>query len=124
MVSKVSKISIHFLTQGIKINSAYYCYDLLSQLLSEMEQISNGDYTFQQNGARSYTSKVTLSYLEKHCCKFLKPDFWPPNSPKLNSCDWAIWGTLEVKIWKNNQVQITTLGDLKERIIEEWDTLS
>ena len=89
-----------------------------------MEQRSNEGYIFQQNGARSDTSKVTLPYLEKHCCKFLKPDFWPPNSPKLNSCNYAIWGTLEVKIWKNNQFQITTLADLKERIVEEWDTRS
>ena len=41
----------------------------------------------------------------------------------LKSCDYAIWGTLEAKIWKHNRFQITTLEDLTEQIIEEWDAL-
>ena len=88
-----------------------------------MEQLPNGGYIFQQDGARSHTSKVTLAYLEENYCKFLKADFWLPNSPGLNPCDYAIRGTLEAKIWKHNRFQITTLEGLKERIIEEWDSL-
>ena len=53
----------------------------------------------------------------------MKPDFWRPNSPDLNPCDYVIWGTLEAKIWKYNRFQITTFEDLKERILEEWDAL-
>ena len=70
-----------------------------------------------------HTHQKLLKYLEEHCCKFLKPDFWPPDSPDLNPCDYAIWGTLEAKIWKHNQFQITTREDLKEQVIEEWDAL-
>ena len=97
-VSKLGKSSIHFVTPGAKTSSAQYCNEVLWQLLPEMEQLSNGDYILQQDGARSNTSKVTLAYLEEHCCKFLKPEIWPPNSPELNPCDYAIWGTLEAKI--------------------------
>ena len=82
-LSKLGKTSIHFITPSAKINSAYYCNEVLSQLLPEMEQLSNGDYIFQQDGARSQTAKITITYLEEHCCKFLKPDFWPPNSRDL-----------------------------------------
>ena len=39
-VSKVGKTSIHFVTPSAKINSAY---DVLSQVLPKMEQLSNGD---------------------------------------------------------------------------------
>ena len=53
----------------------------------------------------------------------MKPDFWPASSPGLNPCDYAVWGTLEIKIWKHNQFQITTLEDLKKRIVKEWDAL-
>ena len=88
-----------------------------------MEQLLNGDYIFQQDGARLQTSKVTFAYLEEHCRKFLKPDFWPPNSPGINPWDYAIWGTLEAKIWKHNRFHITTLEDLKEWIVEEWNAL-
>ena len=91
-----------FFTLGAKINSAYYCNEILSQLLPEMEQLSNGDYIFQQGGACSHTPKVTLAYLEEHCCKFLKPDFWPPNSPNLNPCNYAIcsWRSETTDCWR------------------------
>ena len=45
-VSKLGKTSIHIVTPGAKIDSAYYCNDVLSQLLRETEQLSNGDYIF------------------------------------------------------------------------------
>ena len=89
-----------------------------------MGQLSNGDYIFQQeDGARSHLSKVTLAYLKKHCCKSSKPDFWLPNSLDLNPCDYAIWGTLEGKILQHNRFQVTTLEDLKQQFVEEWDIL-
>ena len=108
-VSKLRKTSIHFVFSGVKINSAYYCNEILSQLLPEMEQLSNCDYIFQLNGARSHASKVILAYLEEHCCKFLRQNFWPPKSPDINPCDYTIWGTLEDNIWKHNRFQIKTL---------------
>ena len=36
-VSKLGKTSIRFATPGAKINSAYYCNEVLLQLLPEME---------------------------------------------------------------------------------------
>ena len=45
-VSKLGKTSIHIVTPGAKVNSAYYCNEVLSQLLREMEQLSNGNYIF------------------------------------------------------------------------------
>ena len=72
----------------------------MSQLLPEMEQLSNADYIFQQDRAHSHTLKVILAYLEESCRKFLKPEIWPHNSSDLNPCNYATWGTLEAKIWK------------------------
>ena len=45
-VSKLGKTSIYFVTPGAKMNSAYYCNEILSQLLRGMEQLSNGNYIF------------------------------------------------------------------------------
>ena len=70
-VSKLGKTSIHVVTPGAKMNSAYYCNEVSSQLLREIEQLSNGDYIFKQDGARSHLLKVTLVQPEEHCCKFL-----------------------------------------------------
>ena len=100
-VSKLGKTSIHVVTPGAKMNSAYYCNEVSSQLLREMEQLSNGDYIFKQDGARSHLLKVTIVQQE-HCCKFLNQIFGHLKSPDLNPCDYAIWGTLEAKIWKHN----------------------
>ena len=79
-----------------------------------MEQLSNNDCNLQQDRARSHISKFTLAYLEEDYCKFLKPNFSPPSSPDLSTCDYVIWGTLEAKILKHNRFQIITLKDLKE----------
>ena len=43
-VSKLEKTSIHIVTPGAKMNSAYYCNEVLSHLLREVEQLSSGDY--------------------------------------------------------------------------------
>ena len=67
-VIKLEKTSIHFVTSGAKINSAYNCNEVLSPLLLEMEQLSDGDYVFQQDGTRSRKSKVALTCLEGHYC--------------------------------------------------------
>ena len=70
--SKLRKTFIHFVTSGTKINSACYCNHIWLQLLSGVEQLSNGDYIIKQDGARSHTSKIILTYTEEHSCKFLK----------------------------------------------------
>ena len=83
-VSKLEKALINFVIPVATINSFYYCNEVLSQLPPEIEQLPNVYYLFQEHGAHSHTSKVTLAYLEKHCCKVLKPDFCPSRSPDLN----------------------------------------
>ena len=43
-VFKQGKTFIQIANPGAKRNSTYYCYEVLSQLLQEMEHLSNGDY--------------------------------------------------------------------------------
>ena len=74
-VSQLGKIPSHYVTSGAKINSVYYCNEVLSQLLPKMGQLSNGDHILQY-GASSHTSKVTLAYLEEHCCKIFETKFF------------------------------------------------
>ena len=76
---------------GTKIDSAYYCEGVLSQMIPEMSALSDGAFTFQQDGARSHTSAFSLNYFEENLpdnAELLKPDFWPPNSPDLNPKDY------------------------------------
>ena len=92
-VSSLGKTSLYLVEAGAKINSSYYCESLLSQMIPEMNALSGGDFIFQQDGARSHTSKFTLRYLSDNlpaAAKLLTPDYWPPNSPDLNPMDYGV----------------------------------
>ena len=72
-VFKLGKTSIYFVTPGAMILQWHFATITVRD--------ARDDYIFKQGGARSHTSKVTLAYLEEHCCKFLNSDFWSPNRP-------------------------------------------
>ena len=82
-VSKLGKMDLVFVQPGAKINSVYYCENVLEQdLLPAIRRISNNDFVFKQNGAPC-TPFTTLSLT---CI--------PPNSPDLNSTDYSVWTAL------------------------------
>jgi len=86
-----------------------------------MNQLSQGDYVFQQDGARAHTSKYSLDYLRNNVPELLQPHFWPPNSCDLNPLDYGIWGILQQTVYRE---KISTVEELKERILQVWDNLS
>jgi len=45
-----------------------------------------------------------------------------PNSPELNPVDYAAWGALQEKVYHN--WKFTTVNQLKQAIVEEWNKLS
>ena len=45
-----------------------------------------------------------------------------PNSPDLNPVDYAIWGALQQKVYLRRK--FTTMDQLKQAIVEEWQKLS
>ena len=38
------------------------------------------------------------SYLKRENVSFVEPQMWPPNSPDLNSVDYAVWGALQQQV--------------------------
>ena len=51
-VSKLGKTGLVFVQPGAKINSVYYCENVLQQgLLPTIRRISNNDFVFKQDGA-------------------------------------------------------------------------
>ena len=116
-VSKLGKTSVFFVEKGVKINSEYYMREILDKMLPEMSALSGGDYIFLQDGARSHTSKASIAYLDEECPCYVKPHFWPPNSPDLNVLDFSALGDFESKVWKHKP---TDVESLKEAIKAEW----
>jgi len=52
----------------------------------------------------------------------IKPQMCPPNSPNLNPMDYAAWGSLQQQVYHNRK--FTTVDQLKQAIVEEWNKLS
>lgn len=117
-VSMLGKSSIIFVNSGVKINSEVYQSDILATMLPEIEAISD-DYTFQQDGAPSHTSRTTIRYLQENCPDFIEPRCWPPNSPDLNPVDYTIWSRLEAMVHEDNIFRNTE--ELKQRILYCWE---
>ena len=97
-VSQLGKTSVFFIDSGAKVNADYYQTQLLSKMIPEMTRISNGDYIFQQDGARAHTAKSTISYIQNKMPDYVSPEMWPPNSPDLNPVDYGIWESLSRRV--------------------------
>ena len=116
-VSQHGKTSIFFIDPGVKVNGEYYRKDLLSKMIPQMSKLTNGDYIFQQDGARAHTAKETISFIEEKMPDYVPPEMWPPNSPDLNPVDYGIWESLSQKVYRN---QITDIESLKKALKKAW----
>jgi len=92
-VSKLGKTDLVFVQPGAKINSVYYCHNVLAQgLLPDIHRSLNDNFLFQQDAAPAHCSRHTVIYLHSHVPEFIEPENWPPNSPDLNPVDYSVWG--------------------------------
>jgi len=92
-VSKLGKTDLVSVQPGAKINSVYYCHNVLEQgLLPDIRCSSNDNFLFQQDGAPAHCSRHTVAYLCSHVPEFIEPENWLPNSPDLNPVDYSLWG--------------------------------
>jgi len=85
-----------FIDPGAKVNSLYYCNIVLEEgLLPDIRAICRHyRWTLQQDGAPAHTTRTTMDNLKKEHINFIEPHVWPPNSPRINPVDYAIWGGL------------------------------
>jgi len=93
--SKVSKTDLAFVQPGAKINSVYYCENVLEQgLVPAIRSISNNDFVFKQDGAPC-TPFTTLSLTCIPMCLIVH---WTTKlaakSPDLNPADYSVWTAL------------------------------
>ena len=115
------KTSLFFVDPGAKVNAEYYRNNLLAKMIPEMEDITGGDFIFQQDGARAHTAKDTIKYIKEKMPDHVPPKMWPPNSPDLNPVDYGIWESVMQKVYKKN---INSIETLKVALLETWDEFS
>ena len=122
-VSKLGKTAPFFVTPKAKVNSVYYCDEVLARrLLPDIRQLSGVDgCIFQQDGAPAHRSRHTIAFLDANVPDFIEPDNWPPNSPDLNPVDYSIWGCLQQLVYRK---PIRDVGHLKQVLILCWAEIS
>jgi hypothetical protein len=122
-VSKMGKSTVVFVAPGVKINSDYYCEQVLNNglLPAIRDRCGQHNWTLQQDGAPSHRSAHTVAFLQAENINFIEPDMWPPNSPDLNPVDYAIWGALQQRVYTHKPRNVE---ELQQAILEEWDRLS
>ena len=93
----------------------------VAQLLADYEP---DDVWFQQDGARSHTSRRSLGILQiifpSHVISLRGDIGWPPRSPDLNPCDFFLWGYVKSKVYEHRP---STLEHLKAAITEEVNAI-
>jgi len=93
-VLKLGKTDLVFVQPGAKMNSVYYCENVLEQgLLPAIRHISNNDFVFKQDGAPC-TPFTTVICLHSNVPEFIEPENWPPNSPDFNPANYSVWTAL------------------------------
>jgi transposase len=113
------KTPLVFIPPGVKINSAHYVDMLEREVLPWMEEL---DYPpiFQQDGAPAHTARATQGWCNEMFFDFVKKDEWPPSSPDLNPCDYAIWSILESRACATPHTSVESLMNALKR---EWEKL-
>ena len=117
-VSKLGRTVPFFVTPRAKVNSVYYCEQVLQNgLLPDIRLQSGDDYIFQQDGAPAHRSRHTVACLTLNVPEFIEADNWPPNSPDLNLVDYLIWRYLQQLVYRQ---KIRSIQHLKDVIIDCW----
>jgi len=103
------------------VNGAYYRDNLLAQkLLSEIFWISHGGiFVFRQDDAMVLWARDIVAFRAKGSLHdFIPQTLWTLTSPDLNPVVYSICSVLQEKIYPS---RIANVGELKTRLIDEWE---
>lgn len=121
---------LHFVPQGVKINSEYYIDNILKKLakpafndsvVQRMLFSAPNTGLFQQDGARCHTSVKTIRWLDENIPSYIHPKDWPPNSPDLSPIE-NIWSILSTNVYRDPEPK--TLAHLKRRLRQAWKAVT
>lgn len=100
----------YFFKNGEKVTKEVYMEVKKTVVTLWMDLVAKDrSYTFQQDGAPAHTAKIVVEWSKDHVPHFWTPDFWPPNGPDLNPCDFYLWGRIEKKACATPHKNIASL---------------
>ena len=115
-VSKMWKSPLIFIKQGTKLNSNVYIEDILIPASQAIKKHFE-NFTFQQDGAPSHTSRKTQSWCRANFLNFWSKKMWPSASPDLNPLDFNIWSILGAEACAKTH---ETVEGLKVSVKKAW----
>lgn len=116
----------------ITVTKERYCEMIQNYFIPELLKIVGTENLskqwFQQDGARPHTSDFSLKVLSEFFgnriisdrCEFI----WPPSSPDLNLCDFALWPNTKSLIYKKTKKFDKNCKSLKFSIKNTFKNLS
>ncbi|CAF1551973.1 unnamed protein product, partial [Adineta ricciae] len=94
-----------------------YIKEVLPVALKYGNKIFGDDWIYQQDGATAHTHNLTQKWCKDNFPSFLDKEYWPPNSPDLNSLDYSIWDEFVQQMnWDNVQSKKTLINELKRTL--------
>ena len=94
-----------------------YIKEVLPVALKYGNHVFGNDWTFQQDGARPHTHRLTQQWCHDNFPAFIDKDHWPPNSPDLNPLDYCIWDEfVKVINWNKVTSKTTLIQELKKTV--------
>lgn len=111
-----------FVDEKAKVNANYYVTQLLPHLVTDAQQLLDGNFVFQQDGAPAHTATVTQEWINHNCPDMIVKDDWPPNSPDLNPLDYHVWGAMLEK-YQQYSPKPKNLAELRTVLESIWSEL-
>lgn len=120
-VSFRGKTRLFFIEPGAKINSEYYCTNVLKPFLARDAKrlYPEGGFVFHQDSAPSHVSKATKMYMEGKMT-YIDKEEWLPKSPDVAPMDYCIWGYLKRQLWNKT---VEDMATLKKALKSAWRKL-
>ena len=115
MVAKNFKSDLIFVEKSM--NQDFYQEKIIeSDIIPSAVREIGDDFIFQQDGATSHTTVLSIAKIRKITRIML---IWPPNSPDLNIIE-MIWSIIKFRV---DQVQPKNIEELRAVIADVWENL-
>ena len=111
------KTEIRIIDKDTKVNSKYYCEQVLKPFLdNDVPRLFPDDLesmAFHQDSASSHTARDTIQFLKNNNMNFIDKEEWMPKSSDAAPMDFGIRGILKRRLQKRN---VNTLIGLKRAL--------
>lgn len=74
-------------------------------------------WTYQQDGAKPHTHRLSQKWCADHFPSFIPKDRWPPNSPDLCPLDYCLWNELaQTMNWDGITTKSSLIDEIKQTV--------